>query len=275
MSTASQPPTYIAPDGLLTIEDTDSQIFGYGTEAQRPVSGTVTGDIYIVLDSVGGVYRWDIWNGVSWNPFQGNPVGSTSGVQGDVLYRGAATWDRLAAGTAYQFLQTLGAGANPSWSNYKIYPAAGADPVAPAPAAGDLYYNTDLTFWMSYDATRLKWLSVESNVFSFGRHALTAPGSYYKGLDGITYGAATGYSAIWNGTVVAMSYTREDVDAATFEVTASGAAISTLASASLSGYTASLNNNFNQGDILAVRNQSGGNTTEAVSGWVRIRWRDT
>jgi hypothetical protein len=40
-----------------------------------------------------------------------------SAAQGDILYRGAATWARLAAGTAGQFLQTQGAGANPQWAD--------------------------------------------------------------------------------------------------------------------------------------------------------------
>lgn len=39
-----------------------------------------------------------------------------SAAQGDILYRGAATWTRLAAGTSGQTLTTGGAGANPSWS---------------------------------------------------------------------------------------------------------------------------------------------------------------
>lgn len=41
-------------------------------------------------------------------------VGSPA--QGDVLYRGAATWTRLGAGTSGHFLQTQGAGANPQWA---------------------------------------------------------------------------------------------------------------------------------------------------------------
>lgn len=39
-----------------------------------------------------------------------------SAAQGDVLYRGAATWTRLGAGTSGQVLTTGGAGANPSWT---------------------------------------------------------------------------------------------------------------------------------------------------------------
>lgn len=40
-------------------------------------------------------------------------IGSTA--QGDILYRGAAGWARLAAGTSGKFLKTLGAGADPAW----------------------------------------------------------------------------------------------------------------------------------------------------------------
>lgn len=39
-----------------------------------------------------------------------------SAAQGDILYRGASTWARLAAGLATQYLKSGGAGANPSWS---------------------------------------------------------------------------------------------------------------------------------------------------------------
>lgn len=39
-----------------------------------------------------------------------------SAAQGDVLYRGAAGWEKLAAGTARHVLQTGGAAANPSWT---------------------------------------------------------------------------------------------------------------------------------------------------------------
>jgi hypothetical protein len=39
-----------------------------------------------------------------------------SAAQGDILYRGAATWTRLGAGTSGHFLKTQGAGANPTWA---------------------------------------------------------------------------------------------------------------------------------------------------------------
>ena len=39
-----------------------------------------------------------------------------SAAQGDILYRDATSWARLAAGTSGQFLKTQGTGANPTWA---------------------------------------------------------------------------------------------------------------------------------------------------------------
>jgi hypothetical protein len=49
---------------------------------------------------------------------EGNLVPSPSSqAHGDVLYRGASSWERLAAGTSGQFLRTAGAGAAPTWAS--------------------------------------------------------------------------------------------------------------------------------------------------------------
>lgn len=41
---------------------------------------------------------------------------ASAGSQGDILYRGANGWQRLAAGTSGNFLKTQGAGADPAWA---------------------------------------------------------------------------------------------------------------------------------------------------------------
>lgn len=48
-----------------------------------------------------------------------------SAAQGDILYRGASTWSRLAAGANGTFLQSQGAGANLQWAT----PAGSGDPI--------------------------------------------------------------------------------------------------------------------------------------------------
>lgn len=155
----------------------------------------------------------------------------------------------------------------------KRYPNAATDPVSPAPAAGDTYFNTALNTLMEYDGSRSKWLSVSENVLRAGRNGNTAAGTYYRGADSLILSATSGVPAYFNGTVVAIGYTRTDTDAATFEVTANGTSIASLASSAVSGVTTASNGNFVAGDVLAIRNAAGGNTTSDVQVWVRVKWR--
>ncbi len=89
----------------------------------------------------------------------------------------------------------------------------------------------------------------------------------------VTFTATNGFHALFNGTVVAVGYTRDDADSATFEVTSGGTNVATLASTATSGRSTTLNGDFTQGGILSVRNAAGGNTVTDGMGWVRIKWR--
>jgi hypothetical protein len=155
----------------------------------------------------------------------------------------------------------------------KRYPASATDPVSPSPAAGDTYFNTALGLEMFYDATRTKWLSVEVCEIPFGRSGNTALGGYYRGMDSLVLSDVTGRHAEFNGTVISLGYTRSDSDSASFEVTADGATVASLLSTAVSGRSNTLDGNFNQGEILAVRNSATGNVTSNVAGTVRVRWR--
>jgi hypothetical protein len=155
----------------------------------------------------------------------------------------------------------------------KRYPASATDPASPTPANGDQYFNTALGMEMFYDGSRAKWLSVETAEIQFGRAGNTAVNTYYRGMDNIVLSSTTGRHAEFNGTVVSLGYTRTDNDAATFEVTANGSSVASLLSEAVSGRSTSLNGDFNQGAVLAIRNAAGGNTTSNVAGTVRVRWR--
>lgn len=158
-------------------------------------------------------------------------------------------------------------------NGYRHYAASATDPTSPSPSEGDRYYNTTLEMEMRYDGSRSKWLSVESSVFQVGRSFSTGAGDYYRGINGLPLSASIGFPAFFNGTVVSFGYTRSDSDSATFEITASGSSVASLASSATSGYSSSLNGNFSAGDILAVRNSAGSNTTTSVQAWVRVKWR--
>jgi len=155
----------------------------------------------------------------------------------------------------------------------KVYPASATDPVSPSPANGDMYFNTALGMEMFYDGSRSKWLSIETFEIFFGRSGNTAAGSYYRGVDSAVMSSTSGMRAEYNGTIVGLSYMRSDSDAATFVVAADGVAGATLASSAVSGGSTTLNTNFNAGQIMAVLNQAGGNTTSDVQGRVRGRYR--
>ena len=66
----------------------------------------------------------------------------TGEAQGDILYRGAASWARLPAGTSGQVLQTQGAGANPQWANAGVsYWARSGTDLSPLNAGDDVLLN--------------------------------------------------------------------------------------------------------------------------------------
>ena len=116
-------------------------------------------------------------------------------------------------------------------------------------------------------------MSVETATFQFGRNGSTAAGSYYRGINGMTFTNTRGYPALHNGTVVALGYTRSDSDYARFQVRASGSTISWEDSTDTEGVVNDLDDNFDQDDVLSVRNSGGGNTTSNVQGWITVRWR--
>jgi hypothetical protein len=153
------------------------------------------------------------------------------------------------------------------------YADSATNPISPSPNQGDRYYNTALEMEMRYDGTRGKWLSVGYQNFQLGRSNNTPTGGYYRGVDNLVLSSNVGFHAIYDGTVVSFGYTRSDNDSATFEITSNGTTIASVASSSISGRSTSLNANFNQGDILAVRNSSIGNITSAVSAWFGVKWR--
>jgi hypothetical protein len=126
-----------------------------------------------------------------------------------------------------------------------------------------------------YEAVRAKWLSVEAQEFTFGRNGVTAAGQYYRTVDGRILSATLGWRAGFHGTVVSLQYTRSDVDNATFEVVANGAPIGTFLSADGANGSNALDFDFVATDILAVRNQVGGNNTSNVVAYLRVKWRSS
>jgi len=159
MATTSRRTTYIGSDGLPTEELIDADLFGTGTLAQRPVAGTASGDLYFVVDGGNTIYRWDVWDGAQWISIQGDPVGATSGTQGDILYRDANKWTVLNAGVNGQYLQTQGGGANPQWAN--------------APGSGYLVHKAGIVLAASFAGNPKKSTVTFAGAFADASYAVT------------------------------------------------------------------------------------------------------
>jgi len=196
-------------------------------------------------------------------------VGATAGADGT---EGLVKKPLL--GQQLLFLKADGTWAAPMAGGVTAVRVLAADPVGPS-VAGDVYYNSVLQMEMYYDSVRGKWLSTEAVTLFFGRTGNTGSGAFYRGPGNRAYSAVQGRTADFPGTVVSLSYTRSDTDAATFEVTADGASIvgSTVASSAVKGKDTALDGDFAANVVLGIKNQAGGNTTRNVHGWVRLKWR--
>lgn len=64
-----------------------------------------------------------------------------SAAQGDILYRGATGWARLAAGTNGQFLRTSGAGADPAWATIAAGGLTVGTTTITSGTSGNVLYN--------------------------------------------------------------------------------------------------------------------------------------
>ncbi len=153
------------------------------------------------------------------------------------------------------------------------YGKSAVNPMAPPPTDGDTYYNTVLRMQMTYDGLRSKWLSIEAETIQFGRNGNVGANQYFRAINGRIMSASLGHYAERSGTIVSLSYTRSNSDAAIFDIEASGVSTgSVVPTASTSGRSITLNSDFNFGDILAVRN-TGANVMSDVIAKFRVRWR--
>ncbi len=157
--------------------------------------------------------------------------------------------------------------------NTREYPNSATNPTSPTPVDGDRYYNTALNMPMRYDGSRSKWLSVESSVIHFGKTGNVAAGNYFCGADNQFYSATSGRYAEFAGTVVGLTVTRSDTDAAIVEVTADGVTLSSMATSAIAVNDASLNDDFSADEVLAVRVGAGGAAMSNILGWAKVKWR--
>jgi hypothetical protein len=91
---------------------------GSSDELVAVKSGQTAGYLFQNASGNDGVLR--VGNGLGFtdsNSFVTLALTLDSQAQGDIIYRGASEWARLAAGTMGGLLMTRGSGQNPEWTN--------------------------------------------------------------------------------------------------------------------------------------------------------------
>ncbi len=111
----------------------------------------VNGDYALRIDAPGGIYGPKAAGMWPADPLPGTSYSQISSfldflgtVQGDIVYRGASSWEVLAPGTSGQVLQSGGPAANPSWENTSGIVSAGLDDIGNV--QGDILYR-NATVW--------------------------------------------------------------------------------------------------------------------------------
>ena len=131
-------------------------------------------------------------------------LGFTSQAQGDILYRGASSWARLAAGTSGHVLQSGGSGGNPSW-------------VAPAGGAWSFINTTTFSSTSNYTFTAFDASTYDAYMFMLINVIPATDGVYlnmYTSTDGGSNydSGSTDYNWVFNSSTVNNSDSGVDGD---------------------------------------------------------------
>ena len=125
---------------------------------------------------------------------------------------------------------------------------------------------------MYYDVPRGKWLSESSCQIAFGYSGNNYGPAYFPWHNGVSFGAAYGFTAAADGTVVGMVYTRTDSDEVWFVVRTNGVNIGAITSTVNNAVHSDLDWDFEAGNIIAIANENLPVSTPA--GYFKIRFRE-
>jgi len=189
-------------------------------------------------------------------------------VQGDILYRGAATWSVLAPGTSGFFLQTQGAAANPQWAAIPF----GSIPLTNTHIFVGNAGNIATDVPMSGDATIANTGAV--TVSSIGGKAVTLGGAFTMSGAFTFTGTLTGNTAVTFPISGTLATTAGTVGTLTGDV---GVATASAGNINVTGSTTGLTftgaaSTLTLGGILGLANGGTNNALTASAGG--ILWSD-
>ena len=127
-----------------------------------------------------------------------------------------------------------------------------------------------------YDATRIKWLSVESSTLQFGRNGNVDNDNLHFG--GNMVSGTAGALMPFDGTIVAItsmaaSGDDTDVNIRARDVTNTNTIDQTFSLSSLRYINTTTNFNFNAGDYITVRGRDNSTTAVDLTVIIWVKWR--
>lgn len=207
-----------------TTANTMASVFEVNSVGGIGVSGANYGTANQVLLSAGAAAA------ANWGFVNGSSISIASQAQGDLLYRGASAWERLAAGTSGQLLQTKGAGAAPQWVSASTAPNVIVEDQKPQGTSGG-------TFSSGSDRTRTLNTLVRNagSLASLSSNRFTLPaGTYYISWSAPAFIVDGHQSLLYNvtdATTVARGTSEFSNNASSIATTRSqGSAVVTIAS---------------------------------------------
>lgn len=187
---------------------------------------------------------------------------AVSAVQGDIIYRNATNWVRLAAGTSGNFLQTQGVSANPQWAA-----AAGGGTVTSVSAGRNLTASTNpIIATGEIDlAANIKVANVTVSALSTGFVISNASGALSSEALTISkeFFLSTGANATYPlDTAAGFAYTISKVKGAqcsngniTADIQVLGSAVTGLSSISITTNSSAADSTASGGNTVAVGNR--------------------
>ncbi len=149
--------------------------------------------------------------------------GALASTQGDIMYRGASTWDALAPGTAGQVLKTAGAAANPVWASTGISINQHIGIITTDTPGSTITFDLSVTDWHS--VTLGAGSGAGNSTLALSNPTTGQQFTIRLVQDGTGSRTVTWFSGIkWpGGTVPTLSTAINKIDVFTFKCTGSGA----------------------------------------------------
>lgn len=145
------------------------------------------------------------------------------------------------------------------------------------PSDGDIFNRTDLGMVFRYDATRVKWLSEHSEMFTCGRGTVAEGSDTYCFVGGATMSSTNGIRMPRNGTIIAVTVQNLNTVTRTIDYRVNNSAVNRVQlalTAAVGGKDIAANQDFSADDLIQVLALlAAGNAMAEIIATIEVKWR--